>query len=85
MVLLEKKVWKEVVKVSVIVGVASFFLPFNLHPDLLVNPLLGVIATGFILSKKLDTKSSWGIGFGMIFTGLVLGTLGVIDWYLIGP
>ena len=68
--------WKEILKVSVIVGVISPFLTFTLSSYgaeslLIINPALGIIATGLILNKKLNVKSSWGIYLGMILTGLV--------------
>lgn len=68
--------WKEVLKVSLIVGTISEFLTFALSSygassELIVNPALGIIAAGLVLNKKLNAKSSWGIFIGMIITGLV--------------
>mgnify|MGYP001563456131 CR=1 FL=1 len=69
--------WKEILKISIIVGVVSSFLTFTLESygssaSLIINPLLGVIATGLMLNKKLSNKSEWGILIGMIITGLVI-------------
>ncbi len=71
----KKMDWKEIFKVSSIIGVVSYFLPVTLDSygssaSLIVNPALGIIATGLVLSKKLDVNSSWGIYFGMILAGV---------------
>ncbi|HII14947.1 MAG TPA: hypothetical protein HA362_01420 [Nanoarchaeota archaeon] len=68
--------WKEILKVSLIIGVISEFLTFALSSygassELIVNPALGIIAAGLVLNKKLNVKSSWGIFIGMIITGVV--------------
>lgn len=70
------KEWKEILKVSSIIGLISPFLTFTLSSygadsSLIVNPVLGIIAAGLILNKKLDAKSSWGIYIGMILTGVI--------------
>ena len=75
--------WKEVLIVSIVIGVISPFLTFTVsfYGDtsfLIVNPLLGVIAAGLILNKQLNAKSSWGIFIGMILTGLVSWIIDVL-------
>ena len=67
--------WKEILKISIIVGVISSFLTFTLESygsstGLIINPLLGIIATGLMLNKKLSSKSEWGIFIGMILLKL---------------
>lgn len=75
--------WKEIFKVSLIVGAISQLLTFTLSSYgtsslLIINPALGILATGLILNKKLNVKSSWGIYIGMIMTGLVSIIIGFL-------
>ncbi len=79
--------WKEILKVSTIIGVISPFLIFTLDSYgasslLIINSALGIIATGLVLNKKLDNKSSWGIFIGMVITGLVITVINIL---IVGP
>lgn len=79
--------WKTILKVSVIIGVLSYFLTFTLNlygadMYLQVNPLLGIIAAGLVLHKMLSVKSAWGIFIGMIITGIVFMLIDSLGWLL---
>ena len=74
--------WKEVFKVSVIVGILTFLAvnssdytdlgDFVSHQTFeAVAFLSGILTTGFMLNRKLDKKSDWGILIGVIVTWLV--------------
>jgi uncharacterized membrane protein len=65
--------WKEVFKVSVIVGVITYvlqvILAFIAPEYVTTSTLLGPLATAFILNKKV--KDNWGVFAGIIITFLV--------------
>jgi len=74
--------WKEILKVSVILGVLGFLAvnssdytnisSFISQEAFEVVAFLGaIIATGLILNRRLSRKSDWGIFIGMIITWLV--------------
>lgn len=72
--------WKEILKVSVIIGVVTLIAYYVTIEfigkgavDFFNNLILigGVVATGFILSQRLNKKEGWGIPLGMLITFLI--------------
>ena len=74
--------WKEILKVSLIVGVLAFLAvhsadytnlsSFVSHEAFETTAYLGaLVTTGLILHRKLDKNADWGILVGMIITWLV--------------
>ncbi|MEW5896412.1 MAG: hypothetical protein AB1668_01860 [Nanoarchaeota archaeon] len=72
--------WKELFKVSVIVGVIVYLLQvilaFMSSEHVVTSTLLGPLATAFILNKKV--KDNWSILTGIIVTFLVTVIIAVL-------
>ncbi|MEK6970002.1 MAG: hypothetical protein AABW48_06255 [Nanoarchaeota archaeon] len=67
--------WKEIFKVSGILGVVSYVL-FILTDVMGGNwnveiAVVGLVGTGLILNRRLNRKEDWGIVIGMIISMLV--------------
>lgn len=72
--------WKEVFKVSVIIGVITYLfqivLAFLSSEHVVSSTILGPLATAFVLNKKV--KDNWGIFTGIIVTFLVTVIMAVV-------